>query len=149
VDVHIAVDTGPEAIAGSTRMKAGTAAKLVLCAFSTAVMVRLGRTYSNLMIDVAATNAKLRGRRLTILTEATGQSEAECAAALAVADGELKTALVCLLTGADAAAARAALAGRRGMARAAVRDLTAANTTARNTTVPDSTAGGDGTVISP
>jgi N-acetylmuramic acid 6-phosphate etherase len=124
VDVHVAVDTGPEAIAGSTRMKAGTAAKLVLCAFSTAVMVKLGRTYSNLMIDVAATNAKLRGRRLTILVDASGMPETDCVAALTAADGDLKTALVCLLTGADAASARASLAAADGRTRAAVAELT-------------------------
>ncbi|NUT94937.1 MAG: N-acetylmuramic acid 6-phosphate etherase, partial [Saccharothrix sp.] len=71
VDVLITVDTGPEAIAGSTRMKAGTSQKLVLTSFSTAVMVRLGRTYSNLMVSMRATNAKLRGRTVRILREAT------------------------------------------------------------------------------
>lgn len=97
VDVHVAVDTGPEVIAGSTRMKAGTAQKLVLNAFSTAVMIRLGRTYSNLMVDVAATNAKLRGRLVTILEVATDRPEDECADALTKADGDLKVALVALL----------------------------------------------------
>ncbi|RKE05199.1 SIS domain-containing protein [Streptomyces sp. TLI_171] len=65
-DVHVAVDTGPEAIAGSTRLKAASAHKLVLNGLSTAVMVALGRTYSNLMVDVSASNAKLRGRLVTI-----------------------------------------------------------------------------------
>lgn len=125
VDLHVAVDTGPEVIAGSTRMKAGTAAKLVLNAFSTAVMVKLGRTYSNLMIDVAAGNAKLRGRQLTILMEATGHSEADCAAALAGADGELKVALVCLLADVAPERARSALETHDGVARAAVDDLKA------------------------
>ncbi len=106
VDVLIAVDTGPEAIAGSTRMKAGTAQKLVLTSFSTAVMVRLGRTYSNLMVSMRATNAKLRGRTVRILREATGLAEAECTSALADAGGDLKVALVHLL--ADVPAARAA-----------------------------------------
>ena len=71
-DVHICVDTGPEVLAGSTRMKAGTAQKLVLNAFSTAVMVRLGHTYAGLMTGVVAKNAKLHGRMVGILAEASG-----------------------------------------------------------------------------
>lgn len=110
VDVFIGVDTGPEVVTGSTRMKAATAQKLVLNAFSTAVMVRLGRVYSNLMIDVVATNAKLRGRMISILVEATGAAEDVCEAALVEADGDLKTALVSLVSGAGVADARAALA---------------------------------------
>jgi len=110
VDVSVGVDTGPEVITGSTRMKAGTAQKLVLNAFSTAVMVRLGRVHSNLMVSLVPTNAKLRGRVLSILVEATGLGEDVCATALAAAGGELKTALVGLLSGAAVPAARAALA---------------------------------------
>jgi N-acetylmuramic acid 6-phosphate etherase len=110
VDVFIGVDTGPEVITGSTRMKAATAQKLVLNAFSTAVMVRLGRVYSNLMIDVVATNAKLRGRMISILMEATGCSEEVSRQALSDADGDLKTALVSLVSGAAVADAKAALA---------------------------------------
>jgi len=109
-DVFIGVDTGPEVVTGSTRMKAATAQKLVLNAFSTAVMVRLGRVYSNLMIDMVATNAKLRGRMISILMEATGCSEDVSRRALHEADGEVKTALVALLSGAPVADARAALA---------------------------------------
>ena len=67
VDLFIGLDTGPEVVTGSTRMKAASAQKLVLHAFSTTVMVRLGRVYSNLMIDLSATNAKLRGRMISIL----------------------------------------------------------------------------------
>jgi len=119
-DVHVGVDTGPEVIAGSTRMKAGTAQKLVLNAFSTALMVRLGKTWSNLMVDVVAKNDKLRGRVLTILEEATGVDEERCAAALAQADGDTKVALVCLLGGTDAATACAALAHADGVPRAAL-----------------------------
>ncbi|KXK58289.1 N-acetylmuramic acid 6-phosphate etherase [Micromonospora rosaria] len=110
VDVFVGVDTGPEVVAGSTRMKAGTAQKLVLNTFSTAVMVRLGRVYSNLMVDLVATNAKLRGRVLSILVEATGCSEEVSRRALHEADGDLKTALVSLVSGAGVPAARAALA---------------------------------------
>jgi N-acetylmuramic acid 6-phosphate etherase len=110
VDVFIGVGTGPEVVAGSTRMKAATAQKLVLNAFSTAVMVRLGRVYSNFMVAVVATNAKLRGRMIAILMEATGAGERACREALTRADGDLKAALVSLLSGAAVAEARAALA---------------------------------------
>jgi N-acetylmuramic acid 6-phosphate etherase len=119
-DVHLAVDTGPEAVAGSTRLKAGSAQKLILNALSTALMVLLGRTYSNLMVEMSASNAKLRGRLLTILTEACGESPEVCAAALTAADGEVKTALVALLAGVPASRARAALAGADGRVRAAI-----------------------------
>lgn len=110
VDVFIGVDTGPEVVTGSTRMKAATAQKLVLNAFSTAVMVRLGRVYSNFMIDVVATNAKLRGRMISILTEATGCPEEVARRRLDDADGDLRTALVSLVSGAAVVDARAALA---------------------------------------
>ncbi|RJL32752.1 N-acetylmuramic acid 6-phosphate etherase [Bailinhaonella thermotolerans] len=123
VDVHVGVDTGPEVVAGSTRMKAGTAQKLVLNTFSTAVMIRLGRTYSNLMIDVTATNAKLRGRLVTILEEATGLPEERCADALAAAEGDLKAALVCLLADTTVPRARTALAAAGGRVRAALAAL--------------------------
>jgi N-acetylmuramic acid 6-phosphate etherase len=120
VDVLIALDTGPEAIAGSTRMKAGSSQKLVLTAFSTAVMVRLGRTYSNLMVSMRATNAKLRGRTVRILREATGLAEQECTDALAEAGGDLKVALVHLLSGASTAQAAEALASSEGHVRQAL-----------------------------
>ncbi|HEY0496804.1 MAG TPA: N-acetylmuramic acid 6-phosphate etherase [Kutzneria sp.] len=126
LDVLIAVDTGPEVIAGSTRMKAGTAQKLVLNAFSTAVMIKLGRTYSNLMVSMRATNAKLRGRTLRILREATGLDEAECTAALLEADGDLKVALVRLLAGIDSVQAAEALTATDGHVRNALVALGAA-----------------------
>jgi N-acetylmuramic acid 6-phosphate etherase len=110
VDLFVGIDTGPEVVTGSTRMKAATAQKLVLNAFSTAVMVRLGRVYSNLMVSVAGTNAKLRGRMISILLEATGQPEEACRVALSDAGGDLKAALVALLSGVGVADARAALA---------------------------------------
>jgi N-acetylmuramic acid 6-phosphate etherase len=122
-DVAIAVDTGPEPITGSTRMKAGTAQKLVLTSFSTAVMIRLGRTYSNLMVSMVATNAKLRGRTISILREATNASEQACAKALTDAGGDLKTALVHLLTGVDVERAAASLAVCDGQVRDALRSL--------------------------
>lgn len=110
VDVFIGVATGPEVVAGSTRMKAATAQKLVLNAFSTAVMVRLGRVYSNFMVAMVATNAKLRGRMIAILMEVTGAGERACREALRRADGDLKAALVSLLSGAAVTEARSALA---------------------------------------
>ncbi|MEK8228295.1 N-acetylmuramic acid 6-phosphate etherase [Oerskovia sp. M15] len=78
VDVAILVDTGPEVVTGSTRMKAATAQKLVLNTFSTATMIRLGKTYSNLMIDVRPTNQKLRARIVRMLVQATGLGTDEC-----------------------------------------------------------------------
>jgi N-acetylmuramic acid 6-phosphate etherase len=123
IDVLIEVDTGPEVVAGSTRMKAGTAQKLVLTAFSTAVMVKLGRTYSNLMVSMRATNAKLRGRTLRILREATGLSPQECSVALDEAQGDLKVALVHLLSGVDAQRAATALAATDGHVRQALTTL--------------------------
>lgn len=123
VDVLIAVDTGPEAIAGSTRMKAGTAQKIILTAFSTATMIKLGRTYSNLMVSMRATNAKLRGRTVRILREATGMSMADCSDALTEAEGDLKVALVHLLSGEDVANAAKALAASDGHVRKALDSL--------------------------
>jgi N-acetylmuramic acid 6-phosphate etherase len=94
--ITIAPETGPEVVAGSTRMKAGTAQKLVLNMLSTASMIRLGHVYSNWMVDVALSNEKLRLRGLRILQEATGASEAEAARALKQARNRLRIALVML-----------------------------------------------------
>ncbi len=122
-DTFVCVDTGPEVVTGSTRMKSATAQKLVLNAFSTAVMVRTGRTWSNLMVDVVASNAKLRGRLVHLLVQATGVDEADCEAALAASGSEAKTALVALRAGVDASAARAALAGAGGVVATALAGL--------------------------
>lgn len=122
-DVTIAVDTGPEPVTGSTRMKAGTAQKLILTSFSTAVMIRLGRTYSNLMVSMVATNAKLRGRTISILRQATDADEDACERALSEAGGDLKSALVHLLTGVNVERAAAALAVADGHVRDALRSL--------------------------
>ncbi|RAS60324.1 N-acetylmuramic acid 6-phosphate etherase [Lentzea atacamensis] len=119
-DVLVALNTGPEVIAGSTRMKAGSAQKLVLTSFSTAVMIKLGRTYSNLMISMRATNAKLRGRTIRILHEATGLSETVCEQALTEASGDLKVALVHLLSGVPTERAAAALEDTKGHVRNAL-----------------------------
>ncbi len=122
VDVAILLDTGPEVVTGSTRMKAASAQKIVLNTFSTAVMVRLGKTYSNLMVDVRATNAKLRARLVRLLTQATGLDPDACADVLAESGGEVQVALVMLLAGVDVRAARQALADGGGV-RAAVARL--------------------------
>ncbi|MCZ9883618.1 N-acetylmuramic acid 6-phosphate etherase [Arthrobacter sp. B2a2-09] len=108
-DFVLAADTGPEALAGSTRLKAGTAQKLMLNGFSTALMIRLGRTWSNLMVSMVATNEKLRARTVRILMEATGAAEESCRGALQSADGDLKVALVIMLSGASPANARDAV----------------------------------------
>jgi N-acetylmuramic acid 6-phosphate etherase len=123
VDVLIAVATGAEAIAGSTRMKAGTAQKLILTSFSTAAMIKLGKTYSNLMVSMRATNAKLRGRTIRILQEATGMTMADCSDALTEAGGDLKTALVHLLSGSDVGRAAEALEATGGHVRKALDTL--------------------------
>jgi N-acetylmuramic acid 6-phosphate etherase len=119
-DVHLCVETGPEVVTGSTRMKAGTAQKLVLHSFSTALMIRLGRTYSNLMVDVVPTNKKLRKRVIRLLREASGASETAATDALHDAGGDTKTALVMLLTGSDEAQARTDLVDAHGDVRAAI-----------------------------
>lgn len=122
-DVHVCVETGPEVLTGSTRMKAGTAQKLVLNAFSTATMVRLGRTYSNLMTSVVAKNAKLHGRMVAILVEASGADRERCIRLLAESDGDLKLALVRMLGHVDASRARTALQDANGVVRAALVSL--------------------------
>lgn len=123
-DVHVGPDTGAEAIAGSTRLKAGTATKLVLNSLSTAVMVLLGRTYSNLMVHMMATNEKLRGRSVRILAEASGAPYETCERTLAEADGDVRVALVALLAGVGTAAASDALLSTDGTVRAALAELT-------------------------
>jgi N-acetylmuramic acid 6-phosphate etherase len=106
VDNEIAVVVGPEFIAGSTRLKAGTAQKLVLNTISTVSMIRLGKTYGNLMVDVVAANEKLAERVRRIVAAATGASGAEIETALADANGDARVAIVSLLAGIDAETAR-------------------------------------------
>lgn len=119
-DHRVLADTGPEAIAGSTRLKAGTAEKLILNSLSTAVMIKLGRTYSNLMVALASTNEKLRQRQLIILMETSGAAEATCRAVLASCGDDLRLAMVCLLAGLTPEAAEQALAQADGSVRAAL-----------------------------
>jgi N-acetylmuramic acid 6-phosphate etherase len=101
-DIGISVLTGPEVLAGSTRMKAGTATKMVLNMLSTGAMVRLGKTFGNLMVDLKAGNRKLKARSLRIVQEATGLSPDECETLLDAAGGSLKVAIVCGRLGIDA-----------------------------------------------
>jgi N-acetylmuramic acid 6-phosphate etherase len=122
-DLAIEVDVGPEVISGSTRMKAGTAQKLVLNAISTIAMVRLGRTFGNLMVDVQHSNEKLRARARRAVAIATAAPEAEVAAAIEAAGGDAKVAIVSLLAGVDAQTARSRLTAARGVIREAVGDV--------------------------
>src|SRR5919206_4993510 len=119
-DLEIAVVVGPEFLAGSTRLKAGTAQKLVLNTISTVAMIRLGKTYGDLMVDVQATNEKLRERVRRIVRQATGASEDEADRALDEAQGSAKVAIVSLLAGIDADEARARLDAAGGSIRSAV-----------------------------
>jgi N-acetylmuramic acid 6-phosphate etherase len=122
-ELAIEVDVGPEFISGSTRMKAGTAQKLVLNTVSTISMVKLGKTFGNLMVDVAPSNAKLRARARTAVALATAAPEEDVSAAMAAADGDAKVAIVSLLAGVDAATARSRLSAAHGMVREAVADV--------------------------
>jgi len=128
--VTIAPQTGPEVIAGSTRMKAGTAQKMVLNMLSTAVMVRLGHVYENWMINVAKTNQKLRERALRNLTEATGTQVLAARHALRQAGDNLPVALIMLKAGLNARQARLRLATNHGNLRKAV--ASASHTTRGN-----------------
>jgi N-acetylmuramic acid 6-phosphate etherase len=94
VDFPITVLTGPEVIAGSTRLKAGTATKLVLNTISTAAMIRMGYVYGNLMVNVQPRNAKLEARAIRIIASATGVSPARAAELLALSGENVKTAIV-------------------------------------------------------
>ena len=122
VDIMIAPVVGPEVIAGSTRLKAGTAQKMVLNMLSTGTMILLGKTYGNLMVDVQPTNDKLRRRAIGIVREATGLPDLEAEALLHASHDDVKTAIVAALAGVDPAAARARLVAAGGVVRAALED---------------------------
>ena len=124
-DLTIEPVTGREVIAGSTRMKSGTAQKMVLNMISTASMVRLGHIYDNWMIGVAKTNNKLRKRALRNLREATGANEKAAEKVLRGSDGDLRVALVMLKSGLRVQAARRLVMARHGNARLALRDALA------------------------
>jgi N-acetylmuramic acid 6-phosphate etherase len=117
---ELAVVVGPEFVAGSTRLKAGTAQKLVLNTISTVAMIRLGKTYGDLMVDVRTSNEKLAARARRIVRLAAGVSDEEADEALAAADGSAKVALVALLAGVDPDTARARLERSGGHIRSAL-----------------------------
>lgn len=121
-DHAIAVAVGPECLTGSTRMKAGTAQKLVLNMLSTAVMIRLGKTYENLMVDVNASNDKLRVRAKQIVIEATGCNEQEAEQALTNSSYSAKTAILMLLKSVTAEEATNLLNKHAGFLRHALQD---------------------------
>jgi len=120
-DVRIVLPTGPEILAGSTRLKAGTATKLVLNMLTTGTMVRLGKTYGNLMVDVRPTSKKLRARAHWIIRSLTGCSERKATHALRQSRGSVKAAILLVARGLSAAAARRRLAHVGGSLRLALR----------------------------
>jgi N-acetylmuramic acid 6-phosphate etherase len=120
VDIAIDLLVGPELIAGSTRLKSGTAQKVVLNAISTITMVRLGKTYRNLMVDVRPTNAKLRNRSARIVGLITGADERAVLEALRAVDGDTKAAIVMIRYDLPPAAARALLQECQGSLRVAL-----------------------------
>jgi len=119
-DHGIEVVVGPELLTGSTRLKAGTAQKLVLNMLSTITMIRLGKTYGNLMVDVRASNEKLRARSRRIVALATGADDEEVERALAATDGEVKNAILTILADVDGATAARLLEESDGHLRAAL-----------------------------
>ena len=119
-EIAITLDTGPEVISGSTRLKAGTAQKIALNTFSSAVMVRLHKVYGNLMVEVRASNAKLVKRALRLTVLATGAAEADAQNALTAAGFNVKQAIVMLKAGVDAATAQARLDAAAGSVHAAL-----------------------------
>jgi len=118
--VSIEVPVGPEVLTGSTRLKAGTAQKLVLNMISTAVMIRLGKVYGNLMVDLQPTNGKLRRRAARMTALAAGTDETEAAGALALCGYNVKSAILMLKRGLSAEAAAASLARAGGNLRRAL-----------------------------
>ncbi|MFI8220388.1 N-acetylmuramic acid 6-phosphate etherase [Streptomyces sp. NPDC085932] len=116
----IEIVVGPELLTGSTRLKAGTAQKLVLNMLSTITMIRLGKTYGNLMVDVRASNDKLRARSHRIVALATGAGDEEIERALAATDGEVKHAILTILAGVDGPTAARLLEESGGHLRAAL-----------------------------
>ena len=119
-DIVIAIATGPEVLTGSTRLKAGSATKAVLNAITTAAMVRLGKAFENLMVDLRPTNAKLRDRARRIVATAGGVEGAEAERLLEAAGGEVKTAIVMARTGGTPDDARARIARAGGHVRKAL-----------------------------
>lgn len=119
-DVAIEVVTGPEFISGSTRLKSGTAQKMVVNMLTTLSMIKLGKTYHGVMVDLLATNEKLHARSIRTVTELTGRDVATAAEALAEARGSVKLAILMLAAGASAEAASHALRESDGILRVAI-----------------------------
>lgn len=120
-ELAIEVNCGPEVLTGSTRLKSGTAQKLILNMISTTSMVRSGKAYQNLMVDVMQTNEKLHTRAENIVIEATGVERAEARKAIDEAKGSVKTAIVMILAGCNAEDAAKRLAESKGHTREAIR----------------------------
>lgn len=127
VNIGLLAEVGPEVITGSTRLKAGTAQKLLLNMLSTGAMIRLGKVYGNLMVDVKTTNAKLVERARQIVIAATGESYETSCEYLAKANGNAKLAIFMILSGLDSAAAAAVLNENNGYIAKALTCLTAAS----------------------
>ena len=123
-DIALTPITGPEIVTGSTRMKAGTAQKLVLNMLSTGTMIKLGKVYGNLMVDVKASNKKLQERAIRIVMEGSGCTRGEAETALKEADGRAKLAILMVVTGLSAAEGRRALQKAEGHLAAAIRQST-------------------------
>ncbi len=119
-DIEICAAVGPEILTGSTRMKSGTAQKLILNMLSTASMIRIGKTYQNLMVDVNASNQKLYARALLIVMQATNCDEQTATEALKQANNEAKLAILMILTNSNAEQASRLLASHQGYLRQAV-----------------------------
>ena len=119
-DIAIEPNVGPEVITGSTRLKSGTAQKLVLNMLSTASMIRIGKVYQNLMVDLHASNFKLQARALRIVMQVTETDEAKASAALQAADNQVKLAILMLLSGLDKTDAQARLTQHQGVLNAAL-----------------------------
>ncbi|CAD5373280.1 N-acetylmuramic acid 6-phosphate etherase [Rubrivivax sp. A210] len=119
-EIAVVLDTGPEVIGGSTRLKAGTAQKIALNSFSSAVMVRLHKVYGNLMVDLRASNTKLVRRALRLTVQASGADETAAAAALAACGARVKVAIVMLRRGIGVAEAEQRLAAAEGSVYAAL-----------------------------
>ena len=119
-EIGIVLQTGHELVSGSTRLKAGTAQKIALNTFSTAVMVRMHKVYGNLMVDLKPTNAKLVQRAIRLTVLATGAGEDQARAMLETSGFQVKVAIVAIAKGLTAAQARARLAAVRGSVRAAL-----------------------------
>lgn len=124
-EIAISPVVGPEILTGSTRLKSGTAQKLVLNMLTTASMIRIGKSYQNLMVDLTASNRKLVARAQRIVMQATGCSIEDAAAALGKTNNDVKLAILVQLTGMDVETARASLGGAKGFLRKAINGKTA------------------------